>query len=192
MQTELEKEILRQLQANQAEAVKILFDLHYDMVLRTASKFFKDQNQAKDIAQMIFIKIWDKRTQLNIQGNIQAYIRRMAINTALTELKKQKRLQTEDLDQTQIPLLVSSEADEHLNYKELKAEAETAINQLPPKCQQVFKLSRYELLTYKEIAKKMDISVKTVENQMGRAFKLLRKSLKEHILIFFLFFLEGF
>ena len=77
--------------------------------------------------------------------------------------------------------LVSPTAEDTYLDNELEDKIKTAINTLPPKCRMVFQLSRYEELSYKEIAEKMEISVKTVENQMGKALRVLRAQMKGYL-----------
>lgn len=150
------------------------------MVCQAVYRMVPDGNQAEDIAQEVFIKFWEKRHQLNIQSSIGAYLRRMAVNEGISYLRKQKRYEVDELK----PGLhdgQDSSMEEFFAGKELQKRIQQAIATLPPKCRLVFQLSRQEELSYKEIAQKLDISVKTVENQMGKALKTLRLLLKDDV-----------
>lgn len=183
MQIEKLDDILTRLRANDKSVLKELFQAYYPSVCKTIHRFIRDKNLVEDLAQEVFLRFWQKRQKLNITSSVKAYLHRMAVNEALAYLRKNKRYQEEEFT----PAIASGEeagAEEQYLYSELEDHIKAAINSLPPKCRTVFQLSRFEELTYKEIAEKMDISVKTVENQMGKALKVLRKKLQSYLHIF--------
>jgi DNA-binding CsgD family transcriptional regulator len=110
----------------------------------------------------------------------------MASNEGLGYLRRNKRWEQEPFEPGHEPG-VDDSAEERFLHNEMKASITAAINELPPKCRVVFQLSRYEELTYKEIAEQMDISVKTVENQMGKALRVLRVKLQQYLHVLLLF-----
>ena len=134
---------------------------------------------AEDLAQEVFIKIWNRRDQLG-EVYFKAYLHRAAVNMALDHIDKNKRRggnpremspAVEDL-QTTGPTV---------HVKETKQRIREAVDQLPEKCREIFILSRFEEMSYKEIAQHLQLSVKTVENQMITALKKLRVSLREFL-----------
>lgn len=176
------KEILLRLQSDDKAFMKDLFHDHYSMVCKTIYRFVNEQPLSEDLAQEVFIRLWNKRHQLNINQSFPAYLRRMAINEALGYIRKNKKVHIDELN----PGLhdgMDTGAEEKFLYGELKDRISNAIDTLPPRCRSVFQLSRFEELTYKEIADKLDISVKTVENQMGKALKILREKLKGYLVV---------
>jgi RNA polymerase sigma-70 factor (ECF subfamily) len=175
------KEILALLRADKPEAVKQLFYEFYPFLCNTIVRIVKDRAIAEDLAQDTFFKFWEKRQSIDIQISIKAYLRRMAVNEGLYYLRKNKKFQ-KNADIAPEDLGVATDTvEETLLQQELEEKIMAAINQLPPRCQEVFRLSRFEDLSYKEIAAKLDISIKTVENQMGKALKILRAALKEYM-----------
>lgn len=183
MQLEELDDILTRLRANDKSILKELFQTYYTSVCSTIHRFIRDRNLVEDLAQEVFLRFWEKRQKINITSSVKAYLHRMAVNEALAHLRKNKRYSEEEFT----PDISSGEeagAEEQYLYAELEGSIKAAIDSLPPKCRAVFQLSRYEELTYKEIAEKMDISVKTVENQMGKALKVLRQKLKSYLHIF--------
>lgn len=133
----------------------------------------------EDLAQEVFVRFWEKRHSLQITSSLPGYLRRMAINEALGYLRRNK-LFTEELDpKTNTEL--SPDVEGQLLHSELEQQIRDAIDQLPPRCRTVFQLSRFEELTYQEIADQLDISIKTVENQMGKALKVLREQLHQYL-----------
>lgn len=158
-------------------AYEALFMEHYAALARTAYRLLNDTDAAEDIVQDVFCKVWEKKEELEITTSLKSYLFRMVINYSLNYLKKNKALQSRE---TAYGEEQDSEADttsDQLHYKETEKRIEQAINGLPPTCKLVFVLSRYEQLSYKQIAAELDISVKAVENHIMRALKQLRNVL---------------
>ncbi len=177
-------EILALLKADDPATVKQLFYEFYPFLCNTIYRILKDKAIAEDLAQDTFFKFWDKRQSIDIQLSLKAYLRRMAVNEALYYIRKNKKFQ-KDRDIELIDLGVATETvEEQLLQRELESKIALAIHSLPPRCQEIFRLSRFEALSYKEIAAKLDISIKTVENQMGKALKILRGALKNYMHFF--------
>lgn len=174
-----EKEILSQLITGNRKALKQLFDTHYDFACNTAYKFVKDGDLAQDLAQEVFIKLWEKREQININNSFKSYLYRMTSNQALAWMRVKKNQRPQDLDSTS-PLHFVSSGESSVLDKELENLLNNTIQNLPERCKMVFTLSRFEDKSYKEIAEIMEISIKTVENQMGKALKTLRVALAEY------------
>lgn len=173
-------DILARLKADDDSALKELFHQHYQRVCQTMHRFIRDKNLVEDLAQNVFIRFWEKRHQINVTTSVGAYFHRMAINEALAYLRKTKNKETEEIT-AQTPTDSLESVETGYLQSELKSEIIKAIDTLPPRCRTVFQLSRFEELTYKEIAVKMEISVKTVENQMGKALRVLREELKGYL-----------
>jgi len=177
------EELFEQLQAGDKLALKELFSIHYQDVCRAIHRFIMDKALVEDMAQEVFLRFWEKRTQITIKTSVQAYLRRMAINEALAYLRKNKKYREEELTPN-VNLGTDTGVEEQYLHSELEDNIKHAIDGLPPRCKAVFQLSRFEELSYKEIAEKMGISIKTVENQMGKALKILRKQLRSYLNLF--------
>lgn len=138
-------------------------------------RMLPDAGLAEDLVQEVFLELWRKRSGIQIQISFRAYLRRAAVNKTLNYLRDQ-RLPISDEEHLPFQLASSTpQADETLETSELKEEIDRAISALPERCRQVFVLSRFEELSAKEIADLLDISPKTVENQMTKALKSLRE-----------------
>jgi RNA polymerase sigma-70 factor (ECF subfamily) len=180
MPDEKTDDILTRLRADDKAAFKELFQEYYLFVCKTIHRFIRDRSTVEDLAQEVFIRFWDKRQQIDINSSLSAYIRRMAINEALAYLRRNKRLDDREMTPDLVPG-TSDSAEEQFLHQELETRVRNAINGLPPRCRTVFQLSRYEELTYQEIADQMEISIKTVENQMGKALRILREQLRSYL-----------
>jgi RNA polymerase sigma-70 factor (ECF subfamily) len=176
-------ELLTWLKEGNQKVIQSLFDTFYVSLCKTVNRIVHNTIITEDIVQDVFMKIWQKRGDLNIQISLKAYLHKMAINAALSHLRK--KYNTSSIDDTS-PQQMSKHAfkevaTQQMEFQELEVQVNDAINELPPKCREVFILSRYEEMSYKEIAQQMEISPKTVENQMSKALKHLRKKLAAYI-----------
>ncbi len=183
MADEKQENILKRLKENDRTALKELFQMHYLPVCQTISRLIRDKATVEDLAQEVFLRFWNKRQKINITSSLSAYLKRMATNEALGYLRSKKNFESEEAILNNEGSSSQNVEMQYLNM-ELGDHIKAAINELPPKCRAVFVLSRFEELTYQEIADRMEISIKTVENQMGRALRLLRTKLKTYLTIF--------
>ncbi|MCB0637788.1 MAG: RNA polymerase sigma-70 factor [Lewinella sp.] len=171
---------LAQLQTDDRSALRTIFDAQYEDVCRVIFRFVHDPGLSEDLAQEVFVRLWEKRRDIHIDSNLPAYLRRMAANEALAHLRKKTRYLADELP-THLPGHTTAAADEQYEATELSGLITRAIDGLPPRCRTIFQLSRFEELTYQEIADQLELSIKTVENQMGKALKILREKLGGYI-----------
>ena len=171
-------ELQKLLRENEQLFMETLFRNWFPFVCKTIYRLVQDAATAEDLAQDVFIKIWNRRAELQ-QVYFKAYLHKAAINMALDHIDKNKRRGIhlpleEHLEPVQAPGSGQS-------LQQTTKHIQQAIDQLPEKCREIFILSRYEELPYKEIAAMLNISVKTVENQMVTALKKLRISLQDYL-----------
>ena len=169
-----------------------LFNEYFVQLTNFARSYVKDEDAAKELAQDAFINLWQKKEEIDKNKSIKSYLFTTVRNRSLNYIRDNKKYKSEYLD---IELEKSNDYfdSDILTSKELQERITASINSLPEKCRRVFKMSRFEDLKYKEIAEELNISIKTVENQMGKALKVLRKDLKEYlpILILLGFYIGG-
>lgn len=171
-----DSDLLRLLSRDDEGAMEALFKKYYAFVSIAVLRLIADPETAEDIAQEVFMEIWKRRNALDIQISLKAYLRKTAVNKTLNYIRHQKNYKSEELSEQQFELHASENTS--LETNELQALIEQAVEQLPERCRLVFKLSRLEEMSYQEIADKLDISVKTVENQIVKALKQLRETLR--------------
>jgi RNA polymerase sigma-70 factor, ECF subfamily len=152
-----------------------------------AFSILNNREAARDVVQDVFLDLWKKRLDLVIKTSLDAYLVRAVKFKSIDFIRKAKTQQQYVADVVTSVSESQYDFDENDEDSELKKKLSFAIAQLPPKCRQAFLLSRVNGYTYKEIAQEMQISVKTVENQISRAFKLLRQKLSGLMLVLFFF-----
>lgn len=186
------QDLIRKISLGDESAFEKLFTIFYKSLCSYAFGMIKDRDQAEEIVQDILFKIWQSRSDLKLDLTIRAYLYRSVYNRCLNYFRHEKVKQ--EYQSYNIALNQNSyeSASSRLTYNELSAKINEGIDTLPPACRKVFRLSRMEGLSYKEIAGILEISVKTVENQMGKALKMMRKHLADFISLGILFCLENY
>ncbi len=163
-------------------ALETLFRTYYERLCNYANTMLNDGDESEEIVQQLFIQIWEKRASMNISNSIQAYLHKAVRNSCLNKIKhnKVKRLHAEEVT----ALANHSEPSSSISLQnELQDQIKKAIESLPEQCRIIFKLSRFEELKYSEIADQMGLSIKTIENQMGKALRIMREKLKDYLVI---------
>ncbi|HYF70839.1 MAG TPA: RNA polymerase sigma-70 factor [Ohtaekwangia sp.] len=176
-----EHQLIETLKAGDITAFEMLFRTYYQPLCNYAYTFVQDRDEAEEIVQSAFLSIWEKREMLEIRTAVKPYLYAMVRNACLNVLKHQKvKLQHAELE-----LAVAERSSESVARTVMASELEhnifRAMEALPQQCRIIFKLSRFEELKYAEIAAELNISIKTVENQMGKALKIMREQLKEYL-----------
>ncbi len=164
-----------------------LFKSHFEYLCRFAIQYVEDRDTAQDICQKVFINVWEKRLDLNIDKSIKSYLFRAVKNRCLNHIRDQKKFRSKTLDLDCANFSIIEEED-HFGLEELELKIEKVLSDLPDKCRLVFEMSRFRNMKYREIAEELDISQKTVEAHMSKAMKHVRKNLKDYLLIMLLFF----
>lgn len=175
-------ELISLLRADDERAVDFLFREHYEYLCAAVYRVLPRADTVEDLVQEVFFELWRKRHKLQINTSFRAYLRKAAVNKTLNYIRDQ-RLKTIDVEKAPEPASRLTEVTEALEGRELQQKIDEAIDELPERCRMVFVLSRFEEKSYKEIAAELDISVKTVENQISKALKHLRKALDFLIVI---------
>lgn len=161
---------------------QLFFEL-YKPLCNHAYKYLNDRDESEDVVQELMIKIWETRKDLLSDKSLKYYLYVAVKNRCISILRK--NIYMLDIDEMSIDIVEEvTETKPLIDANEL---IENAFKGISPKCLEIFKLSRIEKLSYKQIAEKLEISVKTVENQMGKAIKHIREFIKQHpnLILFF-------
>lgn len=171
-------------------AFEQMFKGHYQSLCSFANSFLGDIDEAEEIVQQVFYSLWAKRESIEVNSTLKSYLYKAVHNSSLNKIKQGKVRQLYADGYKATANVTTHSTTDIVQGKELEAIINDAIAELPEQCGVVFKMSRFGNLKYAEIADELNISVKTVENHMGKALKLMREKLKDylHVLIWFLIF----
>ncbi len=152
------------------------FDTYYPMLCRIAFGYIPNPNECEDIVQECFIAVWNNGKHDLEEKEFLAYMLRAVKNNCISYLRKQKSTMV-SLDDSLIHTIHTEIMDEETDDESPDKKLDRIIAVLPAKCKEIFLLSKLQGLKYQEIATKLNISIKTVENQMGKAMRLIREQL---------------
>jgi len=179
-----DQQIFTRIKEGDEIAFNKLFNAYYVSLCFFSVKFIADMDLARSIVQQLFVDIWMKRENLKVNHSLKSYLYHAVRNKSIDYLRKEK-FKTEITDS--IKETYQAPFSDLLEEAELNDRINRSINKLPEKCREIFILCRFDGLKYKQIANKLNISVKTVEMQMGIALKKIRQCLSEKQLAMILF-----
>lgn len=186
----LEQQVLFTLKEGNESAFEMLFRTYYRPLCQYAYSFLNDRDEAEEVVQSAFINIWDKKGQFEIQTSLKAYLYRIVRNSCLNVIKHEKVKQQHVAHEMVHAESTHESVSQSVISSELEEKIADAMKALPEQCRLVFQLSRFEELKYSEIAEQLNISIKTVENQIGKALKIMREQLKDYLPLFLIFMKE--
>jgi len=182
-------DILEKLKSKDEKAFELVFRMYYPELCGFALKYVQRKDLAEEIVQDVFYKLWEKLETLVINSSLKSYLYTSVRNAAFNHFKHQEVVNAYQVSTVAFQRDTSTAVDV-LEVKELQTQIDQAIGRLPDRCKAVFNLSRIEGKSYKEIAAELDISIKTVENQMGKALKVLRAEFGTYLPLWLLIWCE--
>ncbi len=170
----------RSLKDGDEESYRELFLSYYKPLTAFAVKFVSDRENAKDIVQSVFIKLYEKRDSILVEGNMKAYLYSAVSNACVNYLKKESVRSGHQIAY----MHMQSDVFFHdaLEQTEEELRIHDAINALPSQCRRIFTMSRLEEKKNQEIADELSISIRTVETQISNALRTLRRTLRSILL----------
>lgn len=173
------------------KSFEILFKQYFSVLCQFARKYVRDLDTSKEIVHDCFVSFWDKRETIDLSKPVKTYLFTSVHNRCLNHIRNNKKFDQNVENFELLDLSHHHIASDSLVEQEVSSQIHKAIESLPEKCKEIFKMSRFEDMKYKDIAEKLNLSVKTVEAQMSKALQVMRTSLSEFIsvLIYFIFFL---
>ncbi|HAT91091.1 MULTISPECIES: RNA polymerase sigma-70 factor [Sphingobacterium] len=175
-----DEELIVLVQQDDSLAFEAFYDRYWKKLYYQAARKTNSLEDAQEIVQNIFTSLWLRRHQLQIESNLASYLA-VAVKYKVFKYLAQQYKQEAFKHDTEWADFDNSTED-WLQFEELRVRLDQLVSELPEKCQLVFKLSREEGLTYKQIAEHMNISVKTVETQLSRALKKIRAGIQRFLI----------
>lgn len=170
-----QQEKLLLLKKGDEKVFEQIFNDNYTIFTRLSYRFVQNQEVAEEIVQDVFLKFWDKRETISIEISLKAYLGQMVKNHSLNYLKSKEgnyqKLLKVDVEEH---FVIDDETQNDVEFLEFQNLVEKSINKLPDRSQEIFKMNRYDGLSYSKIATQLDISVKAVEKQMSQALSKMR------------------
>jgi RNA polymerase sigma-70 factor (family 1) len=174
-------EIVSAIRQGDEAAFEQTFRKFYGRLCNYANSLLKDSDEAEEVVQTVFLTIWEKRADLEITFSIKAYLYRAVHNHCLNRFKHAAIKEAHKEYSGHFIAQSYESVTQAIHASELEEQIERAVSKLPAQCQKAFRLSRFEELKYHEIAERLDISIKTVENQIGKALRILRVELADYL-----------
>ena len=154
-----------------------LFREYFPPLMAFAGKILGDEEDAREVVHQVFINLWEKRKEVDLSTSLKSYLFTSVHNRSLNVIRDRKKFAEGEMPELAGEWDVSAQ----IESMELEEKIRESINSLPEKCREIFELNRFSGLKYAEIATQLGISVKTVENQMTKALKILREQLGKYL-----------
>lgn len=184
-------DLVKRLQESDEEALTIIYKAYWEVMYLAAYNLVKDRSVCEDIVQEVFISLWQRRAKLQIKVSLKSYLYTSTVYKVYDHFSKNKKMAKEELFDNFENKIETSNPETKLMHEELIHLLDSIIDTLPDKCKEVYKLSRENMLSNKEIAEQLNISQRTVEGHISKALKILKESLGVAVSIeFILFFLK--
>jgi RNA polymerase sigma-70 factor (ECF subfamily) len=174
-----DNEIIRKIRQGDVAQFESLFRSSYISLVRYAQTLIKDHDTAEEIVQDLFFRLWQDKEKINIESSLNGYLSRAVHNRCLHYIDHNKVMDRYTEEMMSKKPENPENPSEILDYKELQGKIARVLDRLPERCGKIFYMNRFEGLKYAEIAKRLSVSLKTVESNMGRALKEFRKALTE-------------
>ncbi len=171
-----DRELLDGLRRGEHDAFDAIFRAHYGALVGLAESLLRGRGLAEEVVQEVMLELWRRRETLAVEESLRAYLFRATRNRALNQLRHEK-VRVAAAPRLQVDTASAAAAEPNLVQQEIDAALAQAMGALPPRCREIFELSRVHGLRYAEIASTLGLSVKTVEAQMGKALRILRERL---------------
>jgi len=172
--------LFQKVQEGDEASFEFLFKKYYVRLTHFAYTYVKDKDEAEELVQKAYVKIWENRDSIQQIVSFKSYIYQVVRNSGLNHVRNAKN-QNNHLTIINTRQYDLPSVENELNIKDIKFHLFQALENLPPKCKRIFQMSRLEGLKHNEIAKSLNLKTKTIENQIGIALKHLRVELSEYL-----------
>lgn len=176
-----EQHIVEAIKAGDRNAFEMIFRTWYKPLCNYAHSFLQDKDESEEVVQNTLVIVWEKRLQISVETSLRSYLFRSVRNSCLNAIKHRKVVREHEKYAVRNSPVAEAQTGQKIISSELEKRIAEAMLVLPEQCQLVFRMSRLEELKYSEIAEQLGISVKTVENHMGKALRIMREELKDYL-----------
>jgi RNA polymerase sigma-70 factor (family 1) len=180
-----DEQLLQQMAAGDRPAFTVLYKRYWEDLFITAAKALRGKEEAADVVQDVFFSLWNRRNDLNLQGSLAAYLHTSVRYKSIHYIEKNITRRDYLVQLAEVAVSASSpNAERNLRLKEMQETINKAVAKMPLKMQKVYRLSRENHLSYKEISDHMNISTVTVKKHIQHALHLIKKDMAPYTFIF--------
>lgn len=173
-----DEQLLQQMADGERQAFTLLYRRYWEDLFVTAARALRGKEEAADVVQDVFLSLWNRRNELNLEGSLAAYLHTSVRYKCIHYIEKNITRRDYLVHFAEMIIsAASSNAELNLQVKEIEQTVNKTVAKMPPKMQEVYNLSRRQHLSYKEISDSMNISVETVKKHIHHALHLIRKEL---------------
>ena len=176
-----EKQVIEKIRKGDVQAFEWLFRQYYEKLCQWAHHYLQDLDSSEEVVQDLYYHLWRNRDTTEFHVSVKSYLYKAVSNNCKMLIRNRDRRSAIEAEIVLLNTDSAEEPEELLEVKEIREVVNRTLEELPEKPAQIFRMSRYEGLKYREIAEKLSISIKTVEANMGKALKVFRKNLQEYI-----------
>lgn len=159
---------------------ELVFKEYYNPLVNFVFKYLHDYENSREVVQITFVKVWENRYNLDIKTSMKSYLYQAAKNAMIDFVRKNKKNMSTTEVEDNILTSLSDDQASHLDPYILRQAIENVLKELKPKTQEIFRLNKFEGLTYSEIAEYLNISKRSVEDNVAKTLKQLKDELKNH------------
>jgi RNA polymerase sigma-70 factor (ECF subfamily) len=181
--TVIDKEIVLQLKAGNSDAFEKVFFSFSERLYYFAMKYLRNQHDAEELVQEVFVKLWENRNNLNEDLSFSGYLYTIARNTIFNQNRKKVNEQAYHDYVKNIIQNSSTKTEDDLIYADIKALVDKLVDELPPQRKLVYKMSRDNGMSYREIAEKLSLSERTVESHIRLALKTITEVINKNFML---------
>ena len=181
---------IEEIRAGKIKTFEILFNAYYPRVKSFAFGMIKDQYEAEEIAQNVFLKLWSNREKLSSDNTLSSYIFTIVQNEVYDFFREKHYSLGYQEKMLSTPQNLQYEIDSEYNIKEIKSIVNRTLQNMPPQRRTIYQMSREQFLSNDEIAKTLGLSKRPVEKHISLALATIKKNLGDFLFWLFIFFIK--
>ena len=171
-----EQILFEKLAEGDQSAFTTVFKAYYKDLVQFAFTFTKDADNAEEAVQEVFVRLWEKHSELKLHGSLKSYLLKSAQNYCLDEIRR-RNIREQFAGEMELQSLYVNDTEEYILYSDLLNQIDRLLEQMPEEVAQTFRMNRFDGLKYQEIASQLNVSLRTVESRISKALQILHKAM---------------